>query len=178
MSDAAAHRGQIILDAMGNLLQKRGFPNWCDEGQVERLPAPHVGYEVLIPTAGALWPIGMCARAAFDEYAEFGSTWLGTSVWEPVDSRRPLLGTGLMQESAKTWWTVDWMQQNQEPGLIIARLCWHDDAQRLADRLDVFVSAMEADSAGERPASFLRNHIDALHETAKRQRMDLAHLAS
>lgn len=178
MSEAAAQRGQIILDAMGNLLQKRGFPNWRDEGQIERLPESHVGYEVLIPAAGALWPIGMCARAAFDEYAEYGSTWLGTSVWEPLDTKRPLLGTGLMQESAKTWWTVDWMQQNEDPGLIIARLCWHNDPQRLADRLEGFVSAMEQEPMGERPASFLRNHVDSLKELARRQRLDVSNLAS
>lgn len=171
MSQGASERGRIILEAMGLLLEKRGFPNWSNEGEIKQLESHPAAFEVLIPSALSLWPIGMCARAAFDEYSVHGASWLGTSVWEPTDPQRPLLGVGLMQESAQTWWTVDWMQQNNDPGLIIARLTWHTDPQLLAERLDAFVSAMELNSQGERAASFLRGHINHLYQTAQKQRL-------
>lgn len=174
----AVDRGRIILGAMGQLLEKRGFPNWTREGELTQLPGDSVAFEIVIPTTLALWPIGMVARAAFDEYSEHGSAWLGTSVWEPRDPKRPLLGCGLMQETAKSWWTVDWMQQNGEFGMITARLSWHRNPQKLAERLDRFVQAMEQDPEGQRGASFLRNHIDGLYALAKKQRLDVASLAS
>ena len=177
MNQGALDRGRIILEAMGRLLEKRGFPNWAIEGDIQRVEV-QAAYEVLIPSAHSLWPIGMCARAAFDEYSVHGSAWLGTSVWEQADPARPLLGTGLMQESANAWWTVDWMQQNGDPGLIIARLTWHDNPQRLAERLDVFVSAMEQDARGQRGASFLRGHIKHLYRLAQRERFNQQPLVS
>lgn len=174
----AADRGRIILNAMGKLLEKRGFPNWIQQGDIVQLPGPGVALEVMIPTALSLWPVGMVARAAFDEYAAQGSVWLGTSVWEPADPKRPLLGCGLMQESHSAWWTIDWMQQNGELGMLTARLSWHRDPQKLAERLDRFVTVMEHEPAGQRAASFLRNHVNELYAIAQKRRLCVSNLAT
>ena len=172
-NDALVQRGQILVQGIGRILRERTYPHWAEQGQVTVLPSETALIEVFVPASNILWPVAMCARSAFDSMKVSGSEWMGTSVWEPGTDSRPLLGVALMQETHASWWTLDWMQQKVAPGILTARLAWHNDPAALAERLERFVDVMAADERGARAASFMTPHIRHLRSLALRRRVSL-----
>ena len=166
-------RGQILVQGIGGILRDRNYPSWSEYGRVTVLPSETALIEVFVPSSNVLWPVAMCARTAFDGIKVKGSEWMGTSVWEPGTDQRPLLGVALMQETVGSWWTLDWLQQKVAPGILTARLGWHNNPAALADRLEKFVDVMGADERGVRAASFMTPHIRHLRSLALRRRVSL-----
>lgn len=172
--DSTIQRGKILIHAIGRVLGQRNYPNWTECAEITVIPSESAVIEVSVDATNVLWPLAMCARTAFDTMGFQGSEWLGTSVWEPASETRPLLGVALMQESEMSWWTLDWIQQQVAPGLLTARLSWHNDPVALCQRLERFVDVMAADSRGARAASFIMPHIRVLRAKGVREKVKRA----
>ena len=171
MSNSAAQRGRILINAIGRVLGQRNYPDWTESADIVQLPSSSVVFDISVDTTNVLWPLAMCARTAFDTMGFQGSEWLGTSVWEPTVDTKPLLAVALMQESEMSWWTLDWIQQQQAPGLLVAKLTWHNDPEALCERLERFIEVMGADERGARAASFMAPHVRVLRSKAVREKV-------
>ena len=171
MDQKVLHRGQILVDSIGQMLVREGHSHWLLEGSMRIDRGAATTIEVLLPMTEKNVPVGRAARSAFDTFAtRTDSRWLGTSVWEPKQYGKPLLGTALMQESAETWWSLHWIQQRQAPGLLIAKLRWFDDPERVYKHLDRFLNTLRGMKNGSEPASFLLAHMAEIKKNAELKR--------
>lgn len=171
MNEKVLHRGQILVDSIGHMLTREGFEHWLIDGSMRVKHGDVTTIEVMLPMTDKNVPIGRATRAAFDTFANHSeSRWLGTSVWEPRQYGKPLLGTALMQESDTTWWSLHWVQQRQAPGLVMAKLRWFDDPEQIYTHLERFLHTLRNMKNGSEPASFLLHHMAELKQTARMKR--------